>query len=233
MRSSITEVFSRKLLSPLIVLTIGFSACGGGGGGSTGGGDDEDGNSSSSGVRVLHAAIDGSPMDVLSSGSASVVVDGAVFAGTKGYKELPGGAQIISLTRTSTPSRVIGSFDVTGSGSYSILLYGSNQATGLKAALLTDAVPDLGGGAGVRVVHGALGASQLSVSVGGASASVAFGEASEYLSIPVGSTTMIARGSGNGAISSLSFTAEAGRAYTLLVAGEVGYYVTTRAFTDR
>lgn len=232
MRSSITDVFSRKILSPLIALMLGFSACGGGGGGGAGGGDD-DGSSSSSGVRVLHAAIDGSPMDVLSSDSSSVVVDGAVFAGTKGYKELPDGAQIISLTRTSTPSRVIGSFDVTGGGSYSILLYGSNQTTGLKAALLTDTVPDLGGGAGVRVVNGALGSSQLSVSVGGASALVAFGEASEYLNVPVGATTMIARGSANGTIGSLSFTAEAGRAYTLLVAGEVGYYVTTRSFTDR
>ena len=232
MRASSMDVFSRKVLSPLIVLMLGFSACGGGGGGSAEGGDD-DGSSSSSGVRVLHAAIDGSPMDVLSSGSASVVVDGAVFAGTNGYKELPGGSQIISLTRTSTPSRVIGSFDVMGGGSYSILLYGSNQTTGLEAALLTDTVPDLGEGALVRVVHGSLGVSQLSVSVGGASTSVAFGKASEYLNVPVGSTTMTARGTDSGSIGSLSFTAETGRAYTLLVAGEVGYYVTTRLFTDR
>jgi hypothetical protein len=217
-------------LSMLTIVAV--SACGGGGGGGGGGGSDDD-SSSASGVRVLHAAIDGSPMDVISSAGASTVVNGSVFAGTKGYKELPGGAQTISLTRTATPSRVIGSFDVTGGGSYSILLYGSNQTTGLKAALLTDVVPDFASGAGVRVVNGALGASQLNVSVGGVSASVAFGEANEYLNIPSGATTMIARGSGAGAVSSYSFTAEAGRAYTLLVAGEVGYYVTTRAFTDR
>jgi hypothetical protein len=209
------------------------SGCGGGGGGGGGGGSDD--ASSQSGVRVLHAAIDGSPMDVISSAASDKIVDRAVFAGTKGYRELPGGAQAISLTRTSTPSRVVGSFDVVGGGdkAYSIFLYGSNQETGLKTKLLSDDVPDMADGAAVRVVNGALGVSVLNVSVGGASASVGFGDASEYLLVSAGGSTLNARTSGGGSLGSYSFVAESGKAYTLLVAGEVGYYVTTRQFTDR
>lgn len=220
-------------LEALLVCSVLLSACGGGGGGGGGGGSDD--SSSDSGVRILHAAIDGSPMDLLSSGSPDKIVDRAVFAGTKGYRELPGGAQTISVTRASTPSRVIGSFEVVGGGdkAYSIVLYGSNQAGGVQTNLLSDEIPELGDGAAVRVVNGALGAGTLSVSVGGSSASAAFGDATAYLQAPAGGVSMTARSAAGGSLGSYSFVAEPGKAYTLLVAGEVGYYVTTRQFTDR
>lgn len=233
MRTPRSDKLSHLAIEALLVCSVLLSACGGGGGG--GGGGESDDSSSDSGVRILHAAIDGSPMDLLSSGSPEKIIDRAVFAGTKGYRELPGGAQTISVTRASTPSRVIGSFEVVGGGgkAYSIVLYGANQGDGIQTNLLSDEIPDFGDSAAVRVVNGALGAGTLNVSFGGSSASAAFGDATPYLEAPAGSVSMTARSASGGALGSYSFVAESGKAYTLLVAGEVGYYVTTRQFTDR
>lgn len=221
--------FSRFCALCVSAIAFAASACGGGGGGGGGGG-----SASDSGVRVFHAAIDATPVDVLSSASSTAVVSGEVFAGTKGYRDLPGGSQVLSLIRTLTPTRVIGTFDLTATKdtAVSILLYGSNQSTGLRAKLLNDEVPDLQGGAVVRVVNGALGAGEVSVSLtGGATLTVPYSTASEYVAVPLGSVSVSAS-SGSGALPSAMISAEANRAYTVLLGGEVGYYVATRVFVD-
>lgn len=67
MRTPRSDKLSHLAIEALLVCSVLLSACGGGGGG--GGGGESDDSSSDSGVRILHAAIDGSPMDLLSSGS--------------------------------------------------------------------------------------------------------------------------------------------------------------------
>jgi hypothetical protein len=130
---------------------------------------------------------------------------------------------------------VIGSFDITANGdtAVSILLYGANESTGLKAKLINDDVPAAFDGAVVRVVNGALGSGNVSVSLaGGTTLTVPYATASEYVQVPLGSVSVSAS-SGSGALPSTTINAESDRAYTVLLGGEMGYYVATRTFTDR
>lgn len=225
---------ARRCLSCVgVVCSLLLSACGGGGGSSSGG----EGGSDAYGVRVLHAAIDGSPVDVRSSLRAEPVLLQAVFAGTKGYRSIPRGEQTLALTRPFSSSDVIASFNTSvGSGDrYSILLYGDNLTFGLRARLIADDVPASITGSAVRVVNGVTGASALVVAVGsGQVTQVGFGENSGYIQTASGSVHISASRSADGsAVVSTNRTLEEGRAYTILIAGQIGYYVRSNMFVDK
>lgn len=217
-----------------LVTALAATACGGGGGG---GGSGDGGSDSADGVRVLHGSIDAAPVDVVSSVSSSAVVSQAVFAGSKGYRSLRSGAQVLSLTRALNPGDVIASFNesITKGGRYSILLYGDGETFGLRTRLIVDEVPASISGVAVRVVNGVTGAATLAVSIsGGGSESVGFGQNSQYIETSAGAVTIsTARAADGRAVSSLTRTLEAGHAYTVLVAGEIGYYVKSVLFTDK
>jgi len=212
-------------------------ACGGGsggnGGGGGGGGHEGD---SAYGVRVLHAAIDGAPVDVTSSTASSPILSKQVFAGTKGYRGLAGGAQILSLTRAQTPSDVIDSFSVEGAPDdrYTILLYGDNATFGLRARLFQDEIPDTQGGAALRVINGVTQAANVTISIGtDPTQTIAFGDATEYVATKGGAVNVSAvRATDGSPIQSGPITLEIGKAYTLLLAGEIGYYTKSVLFTD-
>ena len=225
---------SCRCLSSLgVVCSLLLSACGGGGGSSS----SSDGSSDAYGVRVLHAAIDGSPVDVRSSLRADPVLLQAVFAGTKGYRSIPSGEQTLALTRPFSSSDAIASFNTSvGSGDrYSILLYGDNLTFGLRARLISDDVPASIAGSAVRVVNGVTGASSLVVAVGsGQVTQVGFGENSEYIQTASGSVHISASRSADGSVVvSTNRTLEEGRAYTILIAGQIGYYVRSNMFVDK
>lgn len=218
------------------LLVLGFIACGGGGGGgsSSGGG----GGDSSSGVRVLHAAVDGLPVDVISSARSGAVTSKVVFADRKSYRNLSSGAQSLSLVSALNAGDVMASFDVTSSGddAYSILLYGSLSGAGLKARLIEDIVPQGFSGAVVRFVHGAAGASAIVVNAasGEGPQQVSFGGTSDYMPVAPGSVQLSASRAADGQrLVSITETLDEGAAYTVLVAGEVGYYAKGILFRDR
>ena len=223
-----------KSTNEMVVVVLGFlcaamTACGGGGGGGGGGSD------SSHGVRVLHAAVDAAPVDVVSGGAT--VLSQQFFAGDKGYRALSGGPQVLSLTRTLDPADILATFsvDVTSAGRYSILLYGDLQNLGLRTRLIEDAVPEDITGALVRVVNGVAGAATLTVSVSpGEATQVGFGQNSDYLITQAGEVRVDARRTVDGSrAGSVVLSAEEGRAYTVLFAGEVGFYTKAVAFSDK
>jgi hypothetical protein len=87
------------------------------------------------------------------------------------------------------------------------------------------------------VVDGVTGAAVLVVSLssaaGGEDVEVAFGQASEYVSVSPGAVTMRAVRAADGrTVSSRSVTLEPGKAYTYLVAGEVDYFVKGLLLSD-
>lgn len=221
----------------VLALTVGLAACGGGGGGggsSSGGG----GSDSSSGVRVLHAAIDGLPVDVISSARGAAVTSKVYFADQKGYRSLSSGAQSLSLVSSLNTGDVVASFDVSSSGddAYSILMYGSLNGSGLRVRLIEDAVPEDFSGALVRFVHGVAGASSIIVNaVGGEGPQqVSLGSVSDYIAVAPGSVRLTAsRGADSQRLMSITEDLEEGRAYTVLVAGEAGYYTKGVLFRDR
>jgi hypothetical protein len=223
-------------LSSTLVLSFVLTACGGGGGGgsSSGGG----GGDSSSGVRVLHAAIDALPVDVLSSAQSSSVTAKVYFADKKGYRRLSSGSQSLSLVSALNTSDVVASFDVTSSGddAYSILLYGSLNGSGLKAKLLEDAAPEEFSGALVRFVHGVTAASAITVNATGSEGpqQVSLGAVSDYMAVAPGSVRLTAsRAADSQRLVSITETLDEGGAYTVLVAGEAGYYTKGVLFRDR
>lgn len=221
--------FTKPALSTLLVAALA-AACGGGGGGGGGG------STGGTGVRVLHASVDSVPVDVLSSSASAAVVSQAKFAIASGYSSLSSGAQVLSMTKAFNPGQVVDSFSVDyASGErYSMLLYGDHGAFGVRTALIKDAVPADISGSVVRVVDGVTGASALAVSVNGVSAgTVGFGEAGDYIAVPAGQVTVSAVRASDGRVAASSvITAQQGKAYTLLVAGEIGYYSKGVLFTD-
>jgi len=215
----------RRCIGLSCVLVI--ASCGGGGGGG-GGGE----SASRTGVRVLHAAIDAAPVDVLVTGNTSPVASKAVFALDNSYHALPNGALNLTVTRTANSGAVVGSFTATADSSskFSILLYGDNSTFGLRTALFADETPADSDGAHLRVVDGVTGAARIALTLSSSAAveglQAEFGEAGGYVAVPVGPATIRASRVVDGrVIVSTSATLQAGKAYTYLVAGEVDYFV--------
>jgi hypothetical protein len=160
------------------------------------------------------------------------------FADSKSYRRLTSGPQSLSLVSALNTSDVVASFDVTSSGSdtYSILLYGSLNGNGLRAKLLKDSSPEEFSGALVRFVHGVTGASAITVNATGSEGpqQVSLGAVSEYIPVTPGSIKLTASRAADGSrLVAITETLEEGRAYTVLVAGETGYYTKGVLFRDR
>lgn len=218
-------------------LALSTSGCGGGGGGGGGTSGGDDVSSDGSGVRVLHASVDGYPVDVTSSLKSEPVSKGTYFARVVGYKKLPAGDQSISVTRTLSPASIVRSFPiaVAPDATYSLIVYGAVLEGGPRVRLLTDAPPDAPDRSYVRVVNGISGTAEIGVSVAGSSvggSSVSLGDATGYVPVAPGPVRVSAT-SGASVVSTASFTAEPASAYTVLLAGEAGYYVTSRVYSDR
>jgi hypothetical protein len=229
------------LRSLVAVLSCILIACGGGGGGSSSGGTGGGsiGRDADTGVRVLHAAIDGTPVDLISSVRSGPLETKIRFVDAKGYRSLPFGEQSISITRALNPDVVLASFPVTSSGNdaYSILLYGDAGTSGLKTKLIKDSPPLFANSAAVRFVNGATAAASLRVNVtgwNGGARVIQFGDASEYAEAPAGVVRVVASRSNDGRVAAvLDYNLLPGRAYTVLIGGEVGYYSKGVVFQDR
>gem|GEM_PF-1318899 len=230
--SSVERVMgASRFIYVLLSVVMVLSSCGGGGGGSS------DGAGSSDGIRVLHAAIDAPPVDLLSSARTESMISQVRFADTKGYRPASKSAQTLSLTKAFSPSSVIGRADATISsgGRYSLLLYGDVQTFGLKTRFIEDQVPQEISGAAIKIVHGVTGAAAINVSVGPAGGrTVPFGEYSEYISVPAGEIIVSStRASDGRGVSSVKVLLAAGKAYTMLLAGQLDYYVKPVLFLDK
>jgi hypothetical protein len=95
-------------------------------------------------------------------------------------------------------------------------------------------VPTTGGGAWLRVINGVTQAADLTVTVGSSPGqAVPFGGDTGYVAAGSGAINVSAVRTTDGfPVQSGAITLEAGKAYTLLLAGEIGYYVKSVLFTD-
>lgn len=219
----------------LTVLVLGIAACGGGGGSSS----ESEG---AEGVRVLHASIEAAPVDVLSSSSEGPIASKVHFADRVGYHPLKKDVQTLLLTRALSPSQVVASFEVDGASLRrgSLLLFGDVSTFGLRAKLFEDRIPEVIPQSVLRIVDGATGASAIRVRVVNAGEAlvediVGFGEESAYLEIPHQESLQVTlqREVDGKLLASPTLVFEKGGAYTILVAGEVDYYVKTVLYRDR
>lgn len=214
-------------------VTLFLAGCGGGGGGGESSGP---GGDARTGVRMLHGAIDGSPVDLLSSANGLVQV--SRFAEPSLHGSLSTGAQILTVTRTKNAANVLGAFDVTVEKNQrsTVLLYGDRAQSGLATNTFSDdpgEIPD--GKSAVRGIHSIGGAREISISVNGVAqgATAAFGSPSAYIFAPAGELTVVVRrSSDNQLIASRVILAEEGRGYSLFVTGTMGYLSLVRVLED-
>lgn len=214
----------------VVLVLIQMIACGGGGGG---------GGSSrpSTGVRLLHAGIDLSPLEVVSSSSQAPLTS-AKFADASAYAALDTKSQIIALRRANT-SEVIEqlNFDVKAGELRTIIIAGSRSENGgVQARANLDSIPELdGSSAAVRIAHGAFGAATVDASINGNAIGhpVGFTSTSGYNIVPAGAVSVsVVRSVDSSQLYSGTFSAAPGGAYTIFVAGEVGYYIKSSVLTD-
>jgi hypothetical protein len=211
-----------------LLLLVG---CGGGDGSGSSGG-------SPNGVRVLHAAIDAAPVDVRLEGRASPLSQGNRFGVANYYQAAPSGAQSLVLVRSASNDVVsVGQAAVAPESKISVLVF-DGAGGGLQSTVLYDQFPRTFQGALVRVVHGISGVTTVRVvatSGNGVSVvgSAPLGGASEYLAVAPGLVTLNSmRGADSRQVNSAVVPVEEGRAYTVLLAGELGYYVKSVLYSD-
>lgn len=212
-----------------ILFLFAAGGCGGGGGSGSGGG-----SSASTGVRILHAAIDAPPLEVVSS-ARDGVVDTARFGEVSLYGGLGLGTQTLVVRPVLESTRTVGSFEVTVSQNErrSIVVYGTEEG-GLRNAILDDAPGTIPNDkAVVRVVNGLAGASDIAVTITGAEAGLDLdpGSGSFHQPVDPGAQTITVR-SPSRTVFSGARVFEVGKAYTVLVAGEDGYFITVTMFED-
>lgn len=215
----------------IIILSI-LPACGGGGGGG-GGGSDEPG-SRRSGARVLHGAIEGAPVDLVSS--LQGVIQTSRFADNTDYVELNSGTHILNLYRTKDLTTPLATRQISNEGEQkqTLIFYGDRDNFGLRAGLISEELPEVADGSSlVRIIHAVVGASSLEVNLASGSIVAGFGSVSTYSSVTPGLTSIaVLRTADRSVIDSLSFTAQEGKAYSIFVAGEIGYLVVSKVLEE-
>ncbi len=198
---------SRLAASALCLLA---TSCSGGGGGGGGGDGQSLVRSKSTAVRIIHAAIDATPVTaVIGDGEERELVQSARYAQPRFYSPIPSGSVDLKVERANTPGSVIRSFagEFAANTEYTIVVYGQIDSTGLRLALLEDTTerPEPGM-ALVNVFNGYIEDS-ISVTVGDASYSgVSFGASGGYQTISAGETVVTVRNGSGGLLG--SFTTE-------------------------
>jgi hypothetical protein len=126
---------------------------------------------------------------------------------------------------------------VDSSSKLSFLLFGDSDF-GIQTKLLQDFFPEVFQGALLRIVNGTVGAAKINSVVSGSVATplavaTSYGTASQYISVSPGALTVSSARAVDGApVNSASLVVEEGRAYTLLIAGQAGYYVKGVVYSD-
>lgn len=225
-------MYIRQVVLVFVLLVGLFHSAGCGGGGGSGGG------SARTGVRILHAALEVPPVDILPSGAQSAALQTARFAQATQYAPIGTGSQIISITTTQRSAEVLAnlSFTVSKGERRSILIAGGVGTLGLKINALLDLPPTAGDGTTwLRIVHGAVGAAAIRSIVDGAlfHPPVGFGDASPYQELASGVRNVeIQRVADGHSLGVVPVSLASKGVYTLLVAGQADYFITLPLFSD-
>ncbi|MCB0320120.1 MAG: DUF4397 domain-containing protein [Bdellovibrionales bacterium] len=219
------------MCSALLLLLL-LPGCGGGGGG----GDSSEA-SSRFGVRVIHGVLEATPLEY-SYSSAPESLFKVKFLDEGGYRKVAEGGQVVNFSTANsggTDHITNRSFTVEPEARYTVFLFGDQSELGLRSAFLSDFLGEIPPNVGmVRVLHSVDSANGISAKLGSASTvHVSFGGASSYFEVPAGPVSYSATRESDGApLASGAFEIEAGRAYTLLIAGEVGVFVRGVLYSD-
>ena len=223
----------KKLIFAFFCSTV-LAACGGGGGGSSSGGSGNSGGGSSTGVRLMHAGLDVSPLELHSSISDKTL-QSARFSEGKSYSKLSSGSQLITASRKFAPSAVFAAVNLNyQGGKHSLLVFGGIELGNRGMVLINDGASEIPEGVGmVRVVNGLIDSSPVLAELAGISTSPAsFASAGAYTPVPPGEYPFSVRESGSGSFDSGVIQVETGASYSILVAGQDNYFSDVTVFRD-
>lgn len=225
------------MLRALLVVSFvaSLAACGGGGGG--GGNGSGSVRSAETGVRLVHGAIDASPVQVFSSLIAARAVQSSRFGGTVPFSELPRGPQTIEIRRGQ--ERLFAStVDVQKGQHYTVLFYESPSDLSPRFTQVVDPdvdVPD--GMAAIRIGHAAIGAASITAFTSEnltVASRLGYGAFSEYGFVPALTARInYARDADGRVVHSTPVSLREGGTYTLVLSGEVDYFLTAPVLEDR
>lgn len=217
----------------LFIAVLLLSSCGGGGGGGSEGSDVVP----RTGVRVLHGALDASPLDINSNLSARSA-EGYSFASASQFLSLETGFDVFSLTRSRIGGPLIFNLnrEIVSGDRLAVLVFGNNENLGLRANIIESSIPELEEGfSAVRIIHSLVGAADITgvVESAGSFPDTTFGEASNYIVVPSGDIVAnVSRVVDRRLIFSGAFTLSQRKAYTILVTGEVDFLVLAPLYPD-
>jgi hypothetical protein len=215
---------------------LGLSACGGGGGGGDGEGGPE--KSAETGVRILHAALDLGPVDVLELPIENSL--GSVRFGEGPYhRKTNTGDLTIQIVARGAPEAFLASVPLTiaKKDHKSVLIYGDRENLGLNTTVLDDATPDIPDDtSSLRLIHGLKGAFQVELTMsnnGRVPLGASFGRSSRRATIASGPVEgVITRVIDGSPVDAVSFSAEPGKHYSVLITGEADLYTSTTVMED-
>lgn len=216
----------------VIIFSLGLLGCGGGG---SGGGDSN--GSASTGVRVLNASIDLPPVSLTTTAKVGQTISTTKFAQATGFFELPDGEQTISVQTVDGGTGPFNfSVSIENRDRPQILIYGTREFSGISATLIEARKIEIRDGfAAVRVVNGVSGVRKIEGSIGTVEIPdlVTFGDASKYLFVTAGPTLIkLLRSADSRILVNQQVSLESGKAYSMVVNGEVDYLVVSNLLED-
>jgi len=208
----------------LALVLLACASCGGGGGSVDGAGDtpDRHGGTTSTGIRIVHGAIDATPVSIR-LGEQSEVLQTAGYGEPTVYKKVGAGDVLITVERAKTPTSIVGKItaSLVDKTEYSVFVYGEARRATLTAVLLEDQIqqPVLGR-ANLRILNALEDVGEISLSgAGGSLGGVKFGKASGFLDIASGPQTFTINSASGGNLGTMTLNVEDQSEVNIVVTG--------------
>lgn len=214
--------------SILIILSMSLISCSGGGGGS----GESNESSSTTGVRIMHAGLDASPMELRLEGDKAIQT--AIYGQSKGFASTGVGTKTLSVYPKGGSAPVFSqAITIEQKQRFSILLFGERSFGGLKSAVI-DETPTIVDQTSVKFVNGLVGSSFIRVKVGTSSQGgpISYGTSSDYIPLSSGTLSFTAYNSSGTPVHSAQRTLEDGKAHTVLVAGQQGFLIVDEVYLN-
>lgn len=200
------------LISVLLLLSL--SSCSGGGGSSS------SGRTRETAVRIVHASIDTTPLDIV---GPEGFIQSARFNQATDYVPIKDGAITLVLSRARVPQVVAATFSETlkKNMEYSVFVYGEASDV-LRKEIIEDIVQEPSSGNGMlRFMNGYSSNSRLLLQIDGADWTpvLQLGGHSDFAELPAGEHSYAVRSEAGKTVSSGLFTLDEGSELTVVISG--------------
>lgn len=230
--ATIKIALTKNRLQALVLLVALFlsASCSSGGGG-----DSDSSATRDTAIRVLHGAVDATPISLR---HGPTVAQTAYFSIVSPYHKLLEGQNTVVLEKANVSEGAVTDLSqiYKPKTEYTALVYGSAKDDTLKVNLIEDSIQEpASGNARVRLYNALDGNNSVSVTVDKTKVGPAkIGGASEYIEVPFGTYPAVVYGDGNTRLYGFNLTLNEKEEVSLLVTGALDLdLVIVTPYTDR